>query len=121
MKKKVLLIILCIVFIVAGIGVVLNLDKIILFAGQVAVMNSEIDTSEWVLENQEFKVVPEITDNVKFKVYDKSNKLVFDYEGEWRRWDFKRITLCDNNDIVIETGDMGTETFVYSNGTWGIQ
>lgn len=89
-----------------------------------AIMESKPDTSQWVLQNEEYEIVPEFEERqVRFHIVEKeSGKTVFSTdEGGWRAWDFKRLDIRKNNDIVIITGDMGEQILRFGNGKWTLE
>lgn len=81
-------------------------------------ISSKPDTSDWVLENDEFTVVVAIDDTVTFHVENKQGEIVYKGSGEWRSWDFKTINIDNNNTITVVTGDMGEQKFHYNGETW---
>lgn len=83
-----------------------------------SVLSSKPDTSDWVLENDEFTVVVAIDDTVAFHVENKQGEIVYEGSGEWRAWDFKTINIDNNNTITVVTGDLGTQEFQYNGETW---
>lgn len=83
-----------------------------------SVLSSKPDTSDWVLENDEFTVVVAIDDTVTFHVENKQGEIVYKGSGEWRSWDFKTINIDNNNTITVVTGDLGTQEFQYNGETW---
>ncbi len=83
-----------------------------------AITSSKPDTSDWVLENDEFTVVVDIDDMVSFHVENKQGEIVYKCSREWRAWDFKTLNINNNNSITVVTGDMGTQEFYYNGETW---
>ncbi len=72
------------------------------------IVSSTPDTSAWKLENDEFKIVPVITeDAVTFYVEDKVGNLIFEPEQSWRDWDFKYVNIDENSVITALSGDTG--------------
>ncbi len=83
-------------------------DMSLIFMTHKANVTSTPDSSEWVLENDEHKVVPVIDeDSVTFYVEDKNGKLVFEPGQGWRDWDFKYIIIDENSVITASSGDTG--------------
>ncbi len=67
------------------------------------------DTSDWVLENDKYTVIPVLTEEtVTFYVEDKDGNTLFTCEEIWRDWDFKRIDIDENNVITADSSDVGT-------------
>ncbi len=86
------------------------------------IISSELDTTSWQLTNDTFMVVPVIEDTVSFYVNDMRGITVFHWPDEgWRAWDFKSMTLCEDNTIIIETGDMGQQRLLYDGEGWHIE
>ena len=75
------------------------------------------DTSSWVLENNEFTVVPTVEKTVSFYIEDKQGNIVYESD-EWRSWDFKTLNIDEENNVMVYTGDMGIQTFRYNGETW---
>ncbi len=84
---------------------------------------SDIDTTSWTLTNDTYMVVPVIEDTVSFYVNDMDGRTVFHWgeEGGWRKWDFKSITLCEDNTILITTGDMGEQRLLFDGEVWAFE
>lgn len=88
--------------------VVFAADYAVMFFTHSAIISSTPDTSEWILENDAYTVVPVIDeDSVTFYVEDKNGDLVFDPKQGWRDWDFKYINLDENSVITALSGDTG--------------
>ena len=89
-----------------------------------AVVASVSDTSEWILTNDVYNVIPVVDESkkeVSFQVENDKDVIVFDANVSWRLWDFKSIELCENHDIIIVSGDMGEIIYKYNDGTWILQ
>lgn len=84
----------------------------------IGIMSSKPSTTGWILENNEFAIIPVIDDEVTFYVENKQGKVVFISDMSWRCWDFKSINIDDDSTISIITGDMGTQEFYYDGETW---
>ena len=83
-------------------------DMSLVYMTHIANVTSKPDTSEWVLENDKYKVVPVIDEeSITFYVEDKSGKLVFEPGQGWRDWDFKYINIDENSVITALSGDTG--------------
>lgn len=74
--------------------------------------------SGWVLENDEFVIVPIVDETVTFYVEDKQKRRIFNCEKKWRSWDFKYLGIDADSTITITTGDMGNEYYYYNGETW---
>ncbi len=83
----------------------------------------DLDTASWTLTNDSYTVVPLIEDTVSFYVNDMDGRTVFHWgeEGGWRKWDFKSITLCEDNTILITTGDMGEQRLLFDGESWYLE
>ena len=57
---------------------------------------------------------------IGFEVYKEDQK-IFRSEEAWRLWDFKSMDFDENFDIIVQTGDMGTEIYQFANDTWTLQ
>lgn len=76
------------------------------------------NTDSWLLQNDEFTIVPTIDDNVTFQIEDKEGKVKFVCDKKWRAWDFKSLKIGSDDNVEIITGDMGKEIYVYNGETW---
>lgn len=82
------------------------------------IISSKPNTSEWILSNEKFVVVPEINETISFRIEDKQKRIVFICEKEWRTWDFKFLSIDADSNITISTSDMGDEYYTYNGKTW---
>lgn len=83
-----------------------------------SVVSLEPDMSEWVLSNENFVVVPEVDETISFHIEDKQKRTVFVCEKEWRKWDFKLLSIDAESNVKISTADMGDEYYRYNGETW---
>lgn len=113
MKKKKVLIIL--VISVISLFLIFNYVLPGLFINML--FSGKPDTSSWVLENNEFTVVPTVEKTVSFYIEDKQGNIVYESD-EWRSWDFKTLNIDEKNNVIVYTGDMGIQTFSYNGETW---
>lgn len=90
----------------------------IFFSINRSIVSSKPDTSEWVLSNENFVVVPEESETISFHIEDKQKRIVFICEKEWRKWDFKFLGIDKDSNITISTADMGDEYYRYNGETW---
>lgn len=121
LKKKPVKIILISILSVCLLLITVNVGcKFYLLHTHNQIMNSEPDTSSWILENNNYKIEPEYKDRyISFTVEDKNGDIVFDFNNaSWRAWDFKTISIQKDNDIFIDTGDMGKQIYEYKNNEW---
>lgn len=51
----------------------------------------------------------------KFYVIDINKAVVFTSNEVWRAYDFKDIVICENNDIIIVSGDTGESLYSFEN------
>ena len=54
---------------------------------------------------------------MSFRVYSGDN-LVYACKEAWRKWNLKSIEIMENNNIVVNSGDIGTSVYIYKNGNW---
>ncbi len=107
-KKIVISVIVVAVIIVLIPCAVYLVDVSMIFMTHKNNISSTPDTSDWILENEEYKVVPVTEeDSVTFYVEDKNGKVVFEPEQGWRDWDFKYIHIDENSVITALSGDTG--------------
>ena len=108
-KKTKIIIISLVACILAGVAAFACFaDDIGIYLVHRAFISSTPDTSEWVLENDTYTVVPVITDEtVTFYVENKAGKVVFTCEELWRDWDFKSINIDADNVITAYSADVG--------------
>ncbi len=93
----------------------------LMFYSHFKIINSEIDSSDWITSNSEYEIVSDISDGtIGFYIYDNDGKLIQNLQPRWRTFDFKCLVLCENNDIIIYTGDMGEQVFYYNDGSWDL-
>lgn len=102
----------------AVVALLVGVSVFSIYAIHNAFINSKPDTTDWVLENDEFTVVANVGDTVTFHVENKQGAIVYSCAIEWRAWDFKSINIDDNNTITVVTGDMGTQKFQYNGEVW---
>lgn len=55
-----------------------------------------------------------------FEIY-KANQLIFRSKESYRLQDFKSMAFDDGFNIILETGDMGTIIYEFSDNTWVLQ
>ena len=82
------------------------------------IISGRPDSSNWVLANDTYKVIPEIDNNVTFTVVNQQGEVVFTCEESWRSRDFKSLSICDDNTIIADSSDTGKAVYKYENGTW---
>lgn len=107
-KKIVISVIVVAVIIVLIPCAVYLVDMSMIYMTHIVSITSTPDSSEWILENKDYTVVPVIDDeSVTFYVEDKNGKFIFDSQQSWRDWDFKYINIDENNVITVFSGDTG--------------
>lgn len=74
----------------------------------------------WTLSNDSYTVIPQIDDSVTFEVENKNGEVVYSCKEAWRSRDFKSITIDENNDIKVVSGDTGEVVYEYTDSTWKI-
>ncbi|MGN1443793.1 MAG: hypothetical protein ACI4XE_08085 [Acutalibacteraceae bacterium] len=110
----------CTVFVSAAVLFVL-LGYLAVFQMHLAIINSEPDTSDWILTNESYEIKPQIKNReISFEVIETSSGKTVYTTGDhgYRQWDFKTIKIRPDNDIEIVAGDMGTQILRYYNGQW---
>lgn len=91
------------------------------------IVTAEPDAREWNLTNDIYRL--EVTDKeidsgggksftgISFKVYS-DDTLVYECKEAWRKWDLKSMEILKNNNIVVDSSDIGTSVYIYKNGDW---
>lgn len=88
-------------------------DNIMAYLVHQAFVSAGPDTSNWVLENDDYTVIPITTDKtVTFYVQNKAGDVVFTCDKVWRDWDFKSINIDKNNVITADSADVGIYTYM---------
>lgn len=86
--------------------------------------NGVIDTSLWQTSNEHYSL--EFTDNsdggIYFSVKNKNGDTVYSAPYGYRKWDLQSIEIKENNDILVDSGDVGTVKYIYDTDkqTWNI-
>lgn len=91
------------------------------------IVAAEPDVREWNLTNDIYRLevidkeidcgVGESFTGMSFKVYS-GDDLVYACKEAWRKWDLKRIEILKNNNIVVDSSDIGPSVYIYKNGGW---
>lgn len=118
-SKKIIISFIIVVAVIVLIPIAIYVtDMSLIYMTHRANVSSTPDSTEWVLENNEYKVVPVIDEvSVTFYVEDKNGKLVFEPEQGWRDWDFKYINIDENSVITALSGDTGE--YIYKLNEYG--
>ena len=94
------------------------------FVFHVNMVNASLDFSDCVLENENYSlIINEDKENkaIGFEIKDKNDgSTVFESPYSVRSRDCKSINITDDNDVIIESGDIGTVKYEYdeSTSTW---
>ena len=121
-KKKKAIIILVILFIIVAIFIGIIVLYMLYF--HYSALNRTLDTSEWQLSNDDYyiEIIDDIQEQaVSFKAFSKDdNKLLYTSEYSVRRRDLVSIELKDNNDIIVDSHDVGMLTYKFDSihKTW---
>ena len=121
-KKKKALIILVVLFLIVA-AVIGSMVLYILYF-HYSSFNRPLDTSEWQLSNDDYyiEIIDDIQEQgVSFKVFRKDdNKLLYTPQYGVRRSDLVSIELKDNNDIIVDSHDVGMLTYKFDSihKTW---
>ncbi len=111
-KKKIIIAVSVVVTLIISSFVILFSDPVLNFMFDRFVIDMGPDTSDWVLKNDKYTVIPVLTEyTVTFYVEDMTGNTVFTCEEIWRDWDFKRIDIDENNIITANSSDLGIFTY----------
>ncbi|MBE6799770.1 MAG: hypothetical protein E7529_01040 [Ruminococcaceae bacterium] len=79
---------------------------------------------ETVEDNGEFVLKTNIMEAdgieiMSFHIENKKGEIIFDSDGGWRTKDLHGIYFVENNnDVIVDTGDVGKILFEYNGETW---
>ena len=111
-KKKIIIAVSAVVILIISSFAIFFSDPLLNYMFDRFVITMGPDTSDWALENDEYTVIPVLTEEtVTFYVENKTGNTVFTCEEIWRDWDFKRIDIDENNIITADSSDLGI--FIY--------
>ena len=116
MKK--LLIIIPVASVIIALGLIWHF-RVLIFAPIIhnEIINSELDTSSWALENEKYELLLNIDDSshsVNFVVIDKATDTkIYNAPHSFRSWDLKKISIDNENNILVQSGDIGDTVFQF--------
>ena len=128
MRKHIKRMLICIFIIgVLGLAVRGSIYMALIHYHYAFIVTAEPDTSKWNLINDTYRL--EVIDKeinpgngksftgMSFRVYS-DDELVYACKEAWRKWDLKSMEIMKNNNIVVDSSDIGPSVYICKNGNW---